>query len=115
MTPALRESATKQVISDLRFLFSSSNFWFSFLNTSRFFSRILDPARRNEVQPSFILASLAVATFIQGSEQEGGAKGRAWAMRLREEAQGALEASLNSRRIDETLVYASWVRLGVDS
>lgn len=61
------------------------------------------------MQPSFVLASLAVATFIQSSEQEGGAKGRAWAMRLRDEAQGSLEASLNSRWIDESLVYASWV------
>lgn len=61
------------------------------------------------MQPSFVLASLAVATFIQSSEQEEGAKGRAWAMRLRDVAQGSLEASVSSRWIDESLVQASWV------
>lgn len=109
LTPGLRETLSQQITSDLRFLFSASNYWFAFVNVPRFFSRLLDPAQRTRLQPSLILAALAAANFIRSSEQENGAKGRAWALTLRERAQSALDASLNSRWIDESLVQASWV------
>ncbi|TCD70530.1 hypothetical protein EIP91_002876 [Steccherinum ochraceum] len=109
LTSAQRESTVQQVLTDLRQLFRASNYWFSFLNVSRFFTRLLDPQQRCIVQPSLVLAALAVSVFIHSSEREGGAKGRAWAMRLRDEAQGALEASLNSRSIDVNLVHAAWL------
>lgn len=43
-----------------------------------------------------------------------GAKGRKKAMRLRDEAQGALEASFNAGWLDESLVQAAWVRTTLD-
>ncbi|KAI0781970.1 hypothetical protein C8Q75DRAFT_795994 [Abortiporus biennis] len=109
LTPSIRETSSQQILTDLRFLFRSSNFWFSFFNISRFFTRLLDPTQRNTIQPSLVLSALAVANFIQSSEQENGAKGRAWAMRLRDEAEGALQASLSTRWVDETLVHSSWL------
>lgn len=115
LTVVQRDRAAQQVTSDLRQLFRASNYWFSFLNVSRFFTRLLDPNQRQMVQPSLILASLAVSTFIHSSEREGGPKGRAWALRLRDEAQGALEASLSVRWIDESLVHAAWVNINNSS
>lgn len=109
ISPAMRGASSQQIMNDIQFLFRASNFWFSFFNISRFFSRLSNPTNRRGLQPSLVLAGLAVANFIRSSEQENGAKGRAWAMRLRDEAQGALEASLNTRWLDETLVQSSWV------
>lgn len=100
LSSAQRKSTEHQVLTDLRQLFRASNYWFSFLHVSRFFTHLADPRRRQAVQPSLVLAALAVSVFIHSSEREGGAKGRAWAMRLRDEAQGALEASLSTRSID---------------
>ncbi|KAI0070393.1 hypothetical protein K474DRAFT_816565 [Panus rudis PR-1116 ss-1] len=109
LSSTVREATAQQIYSDLHFIFRESNFWFSFVNISRFFTRLHDPVQRQTVQPSLILALLALATFMQSSERDGGAKGRAWALRLRDEAQGALEASLSARWIDESLAHAAWV------
>ena len=109
LTPAMKDNTKQQVLGDLRQLFRASNYWFSFLNVNRFFGRLLDVQQRHMVQPSLVLGALAVSVFIHSSEREGGAKGRAFAMRLRDEAQGALEASLNTRSIDVSLVHAAWV------
>ncbi|CAL1713148.1 unnamed protein product [Somion occarium] len=109
LSPGLREATTQRIISDIQFIFRASNFWFSFVNISRFFTRIMDTRQRQGVQPSLVLALLSLSTFMQSSEREGGAKGRSWALRLRDEAQSALEASLNGRWIDESLVHASWL------
>ena len=105
----MKDNTKQQVLGDLRQLFRASNYWFSFLNVNRFFGRLLDVQQRHMVQPSLVLGALAVSVFIHSSEREGGAKGRAFAMRLRDEAQGALEASLNTRSIDVSLVHAAWV------
>ncbi|KAI0086526.1 hypothetical protein BDY19DRAFT_348662 [Irpex rosettiformis] len=109
LSPGLRESLGQQITADLKFLFRASNYWFSFVNVPRFFSRLLDPAQRSSLQPSLILAALACANLIRSSEQEDGKDGRDWALTLLSLAQAALEASTNSRWIDETLVQASWM------
>ena len=61
------------------------------------------------MQPSYILAMLALATFLQSSETGLGTEGRNKALRLRDEAQGALDASLNAGRLDHDLAKAAWV------
>lgn len=111
LTPGLRESLTQRITADLRFLFRTSNYWFAFVNVPRFFARLLDPTQRAAVQPSVILSALACANFIRSSNQEDGQDGRNWALTLLERAQASLDASLNSRWVDESLVQASWVRL----
>ncbi|KAF8442969.1 hypothetical protein L210DRAFT_3534542 [Boletus edulis BED1] len=68
-----------------------------------------DPDRRTRMQPSLLPAALAIATFFQSSEAGFGKQGRRKAMRLRDVAQGALEASLNARWIDEELAQAAWL------
>jgi len=61
------------------------------------------------MQPSLILAMLSVATFWQSSEIGLGRQGRERALRFRDEAQAAMDASFNSGWIDETLAQAAWV------
>ncbi|EIM80476.1 uncharacterized protein STEHIDRAFT_126004 [Stereum hirsutum FP-91666 SS1] len=109
LTQTQRHASYSQIITDMRILFQKSNYWFSFFNVPRFYSNFLDPVRRSMMQPSLVLAVLAVATFLQSSESGRGEAGRRMAMRLRDEAQSALDASVQARRIDESLAQAAWI------
>jgi hypothetical protein len=106
-----REAVSRTITDDLRFLFKSSNHWFSFLHVQTFFTNYFDPRKRELIQPSLILAALSLASFWQSSEYENGAPGRERALRLRDEAQSALESSINARWIDDSLAQAAWVFL----
>ena len=112
LPPGVRQSATQRVNDDLRVLFRYSSYWLSFLNIPRLLRRLRDSEGRKTLQPSFVLGALALATFLQSSNSENskGAPGRERALRLKDEAQSALEASLASRWIDDNLVQAAWVR-----
>jgi hypothetical protein len=109
LTPSQRESAAQGITSDIRFLFRASNYWFSFFHIPSFFGNYFDPTKRERIQPSLILALLAMATFWQSSELGLGRHGRDRALRFRDEAQSALDASFNAGWIDETLAQAAWV------
>jgi hypothetical protein len=109
LTSTERELATQNVMDDMRFLFRTTNYWFSFFNVPQFFATFANPVERVRMQPSLVLAALAITTLLRSSELEMGAKGRKKALRLREEAQGALEASLNAGWVNESLVQAAWV------
>lgn len=102
--------ASRSIMSDLRFVFRESNHWFSFFHFPTFFGNFCDPVRRENMQPCLVLALLAMSVFWQSSEVELGEQGRIHALRLRDEAQAALEASISSRWIDETVAQAAWVR-----
>lgn len=104
-----RESAARSITLDLRFLFRESNYWFSFFHIPSFFGNFFDPGRRERIQPSLILALLAMSTFWQSSEVGYGKQGRERALRFRDEAQAAMDASFNAGWIDETLAQAAWV------
>lgn len=108
MNSGLRDIAVKRITSDLYFLLRHAPYWFSFINAPRFLQR-LNATNRRDLQPSLILTALAIATFLQSSENEQGERGRQKALRLQDQAQGALDASLNGGWIDEDLVRASWV------
>lgn len=109
LSPAQRESAAQGIASDLRFVFKASNYWFSFFHIPTFFGNFFDPVRRKHMQPSLVLALLAMSTFWQSSEVGLGLAGRERALRFRDEAQSALEASVNVGWLDETLAQAAWV------
>jgi hypothetical protein len=104
-----RDMAAQNIISDLRFLFRASNYWFCFFHIPSFFGNFYDPVRRARMQPSLVLSALALSTFWQSSELGDGVHGRERAVRFRDEAQSALQASLNAGWIDETLAQAAWV------
>ncbi|KAJ3928382.1 MAG: hypothetical protein NXY57DRAFT_1021362 [Lentinula lateritia] len=104
-----RAAISRSIARDLGFLFRASNYWFSFFHVPSFFGQFFDPVRRDTMQPSLILAALALSAFWQSSEIEQGRKGRIRALRLREEAQSVLEASFNAGSIDETLAQAAWL------
>jgi hypothetical protein len=61
------------------------------------------------MQPSLILASLALSTFMKSSELSGGSAGRLRALWLRDAAQSALDASFNAQWIEPTLAQVAWV------
>ncbi|RDX53272.1 hypothetical protein OH76DRAFT_1343377 [Lentinus brumalis] len=107
--PGLRENTAQNITADLRAIFRASPHWFNFINLPRFFASLLDPRARHSIQPSLILGALALATFFRSHEGELGAGGRERALRLRDQAQSALEGSLSSRWVDHSLVQASWL------
>ncbi|KAJ8501969.1 hypothetical protein ONZ51_g330 [Trametes cubensis] len=103
------ENTTQNITADLRAIFRASPYWLNFINLPRFFGSLLDPRARHGIQPSLILGALALSTFFRSHEGELGARGRARALKLRDQAQSALEASLSSRWIDHSLVQAAWL------
>ena len=113
LSSSQRESVAQSITSDLRFLFRASNYWFSFFHIPSFFGKFCDPVKRERIQPCLILALLAMATFWQSSEVGYGKEGRERALRFRDEAQAAMDASFNAGWIDETLAQAAWVRYQV--
>lgn len=108
-----RNMAMKAVMADLRALFGSSPCWTSFLHLPRFFDSVFSPIRRKSLQPSLMLASLALGTLCQSSEAEYGSKGRDKALRLLDMANGAIEASLATGWVDIGLAQAALVRLSL--
>ena len=111
ITHAQRTASMKAIVSDLRALFQASPCWISYLHLPRFFDTLFSPVRRNSLQPSLMLAALALGTFAQSSEAEYGAKGRAKSLKLLDMANGALEASLATGWVDIGLAQAAQVRL----
>jgi hypothetical protein len=105
-----RDACVGQIIKDVQFIFRASSYHFSFLNVPRFFHNFLDPFRRNHMQPSLVLSLLAMSTFLQSSQRSDPGEARRIAVLLRDEAQGAMEASLHARAIDEELAQAAFVR-----
>ncbi len=104
------DGGISKIIEDVRFIFKVSPYWFSFLNVPRFYNDFMDPYRRSRMQPSLLLALLAVSRCLQSPEQECPAESHRMAMLLRDEAQGYLESSLHARAIDVELAQAAWVR-----
>lgn len=111
LTSMQRENAATNITADLRFLFRASNYWFSFFHVPRFFGQFFDPQSRDRMQPSLVLSACALAIFWQSSEIGRGKPGRDLALRLRDQAEGALQASLNAGWVDETLAQAAWVSI----
>lgn len=109
LTATQHRRATDSVTADIRFLLRESNYWFTFINVPQFFGRYFDPVKRERMQPALLPAALAIAAFFQSSEAGNGREGRDRAARLRDVAQGHLEASLNARWIDDSLAQAAWL------
>ncbi|KAL6303472.1 hypothetical protein BKA93DRAFT_928995 [Sparassis latifolia] len=108
-SPTLRDATVQHITGDLRFLFRVSTHWLSFLHAPRFFARFQDGRSRAQLQPSLLLGALAVAALLRGSEPGQASQRKERAIRLRDEAQSALEASLSARWVDQSLVQASCI------
>lgn len=104
-----RNEVASEIVNDLKFIFRASNYWFSFFHVPRFFATYHNAQTRSEIQPALILILITMSIFFRSSEREGGAAGRERALRFRDHAQAALEASFNSGWIDETLAQAAFV------
>lgn len=105
-----RDASVNQIVEDVRFVFKTSSYWFSFLNVPRFYNSFMDPSGQSRMQPSLLLSLLAVSTLLQSSQRPYPAESRDKSLMLQEAARAALEASLYARAIDEELAQAAWVR-----
>ncbi|KIY45620.1 hypothetical protein FISHEDRAFT_49059 [Fistulina hepatica ATCC 64428] len=108
-TVAARAAAAENIVQELKYLLRTSPYWFSFIHIPSFFAKLCDVRQREGVQPSLILAALAIASLLQGSELRQGRPARENALRYREAAQSSLESSLNANWIDEGLAQAAWL------
>ncbi|KAL4063290.1 hypothetical protein V8B97DRAFT_2026456 [Scleroderma yunnanense] len=109
LTSAERHRAAVHITADLRFLFRATSYMFSFINVPSFLSTFMNPRKREQMQPSLVYAALAISTYLQSSDVGMGKRGRRKALRLRDVAQGALEASVCARWVDEELAQAAWL------
>ncbi|KAH9949097.1 hypothetical protein B0H21DRAFT_169579 [Amylocystis lapponica] len=105
----LRTYPLRDIVDDLEFLFTSSNYWLSFIHIPTFFRDLQDPHRRLRMQPAFIMSALALATLMKSSELELGSSGRTRALYFRNAAQGLMEAACSSKNIDHTLAEAALI------
>ncbi|KIK99397.1 hypothetical protein PAXRUDRAFT_822813 [Paxillus rubicundulus Ve08.2h10] len=103
------DQSLKDIASDLSTLFTTAGYWLSFVNVSDFLQSLYSPEDRSLMQPSFVLAGLALATLMKSSEMGLGTAGRNRAVWLRDQAQTLLEASWNSQWIDMTLAKAALI------
>jgi hypothetical protein len=104
-----RDQISRVIVRDIQYLFKHSNYWFAFINVPNFFSAFFEPSTRDEMQPAFVLALLALSQLLKSSEAQLGARGRERALWLRDKAQAALDASINAQWIDPGLAQAAWV------
>ncbi|KAI9060849.1 hypothetical protein FKP32DRAFT_1687389 [Trametes sanguinea] len=109
LTADQRLMYTQRIFVDVRALFHTSVYWASFIHLPRLFEALIDPVRRSFIQPSLLLAMLAMGTFVQSSNLGLGARGRKRALKLVEQAHAALQASLSSHWVDIGLAQAAWV------
>ncbi|KDQ27287.1 hypothetical protein PLEOSDRAFT_1076525 [Pleurotus ostreatus PC15] len=89
--------------------FKDTGHWLSFLNLDFFTSSLFNPEDRLHIQPSFILAGLALAVLMKSSELEGGSNGRGRALWFRNAAQEALNKAWRSEWIDAQLAEAAFM------
>jgi hypothetical protein len=106
---ATRDVAANAITADLRFLFRHSNHWLAFFHVRSFLDTLFTPARRARMQPALVLAALALSSLLQSSELERAAPGRDAAFRIRDAAQGALDASVAARWVDDQLAQAAFL------
>lgn len=109
-----RSNATLRLHKDIRFFFRASSYWLSFFHVPRFFAKFHDPIARAGMQPSLILAMCALSTFWQSSEIGRGGPGRDLALKFRDEAQSAIESSVNAGWFTEELAQAAWVNVALN-
>ncbi|KAF4567153.1 hypothetical protein EYR40_006147 [Pleurotus pulmonarius] len=104
-----RTYSLQEISDDLTYLFKDTGHWLSFLNLDFFTSSLFNPEDRLHIQPSFILAGLALAVLMKSSELEGGSNGRGRALWFRNAAQEALNKAWRSEWIDAQLAEAAFM------
>ncbi|EIW55382.1 uncharacterized protein TRAVEDRAFT_173096 [Trametes versicolor FP-101664 SS1] len=109
MTSDIRNNISERIKTDLRLLFRVSLLWFGFITIPDYMARLFNPVTRPNVQPSLVLATLALSTLHQSSDLELGPRGMKRALLLAEQAYTAFHASLNSGWIDVELAQAAYV------
>ncbi|KAL0569731.1 hypothetical protein V5O48_012229 [Marasmius crinis-equi] len=93
-----------------RYLFSDTSHNLEFLNVGCFVQNLYSPERRHTIQPSLMLAILAMATLMKSSNIEHGEKGRRDALHLRDAAHQALQATMaSSEWVDAAVAEAALI------
>ncbi|KAF9519726.1 hypothetical protein BS47DRAFT_1083994 [Hydnum rufescens UP504] len=104
-----RALATRRIMEDLSNLFRISNSFVACINVPLFLSTFHHPSQREHVQPSLVLAMLALSTLLQSSEIGFGQEGRLKALELRDLAQSHFDMSLNCGWVSPDLAQAALV------
>ncbi|KAF9519720.1 hypothetical protein BS47DRAFT_1083437 [Hydnum rufescens UP504] len=88
-------------------LFRVSNQFLAFINVPLFLSTFHHPDQREHVQPSLVLAMLALSTLLRSSDIGLGHKGRLKALELRDLAQSHFDMSLICGWVSPDLAQAA--------
>ncbi|KAL0065315.1 hypothetical protein AAF712_007649 [Marasmius tenuissimus] len=92
-----------------RYLFSDTLHSLEFLNVEYFVQTLHNPDRRHTIQPSLILAVLALSTLMKSSSIEDGDTGRKRALYFRDAAHQAVHTAIASDWVDAAVAGASLV------
>ncbi|KIM31556.1 hypothetical protein M408DRAFT_21575 [Serendipita vermifera MAFF 305830] len=104
-----RAEGSLKIYKDLEFLLNDNLEWISFIEFRGFADKLFVQRARATMQPSVILAALALSTMMRSSELGLGQEGRTLALWLRDTAQSSLEASISASWIDPSLAQAAFV------
>lgn len=104
-----RAQSGLKIYQDLDFIFNENMYWLSFVNFRRFVDNLFNPQTRPFMQPSVVLAALALSTMMKSSEVGLGEEGRGFALLLRDAAQSSLDASISASWIDPSLAQAAFL------
>ncbi|KIM31554.1 hypothetical protein M408DRAFT_261453 [Serendipita vermifera MAFF 305830] len=104
-----RAEASLKIYKDLDVLLNDNLYWISFIEFRRLVDNLFDPMARAMMQPSVILAALALSTMMKSSEIGLGEEGRTFALWLRDAAQSSLEASISASWIDPGIAQAAFL------
>ncbi|KAJ7596839.1 hypothetical protein C8J56DRAFT_918462 [Mycena floridula] len=99
----------EDILAQLSYLLSDAGHWLSFLNFPLLKNNLSNPHERVKIQPSFILAGLAMSILMRSSELENGEEGRNRAIWLRDAAADQMERSWNVEWIDAPLAEAALI------
>ncbi|CCA67447.1 hypothetical protein PIIN_01278 [Serendipita indica DSM 11827] len=110
LTTDMRNQAQASIVSSVRTMFARSSWWFSLIHVPTFWSNFHHHQLHGEsnLQPALVWSLLAISTYLNSSELEGGAWGRERANRLRDEAEASIASSLAIGWVDLQLAQAAW-------
>ncbi|KAF9552718.1 hypothetical protein CPC08DRAFT_714372 [Agrocybe pediades] len=97
------------ITAELTFLVNNTGHLLSFINLNFLIKQLFRDDLRLRIQPSFILAALAMAKLMKSSCVEGGAQGLRDSMVLAEDAHKAFSEALAFNWVDATLVEAALI------
>ncbi|KAF9447897.1 hypothetical protein P691DRAFT_801654 [Macrolepiota fuliginosa MF-IS2] len=99
----------QDIINQVNFLRHNTTHQLSFVNIGFLATNLYDDVERIKVQPAFILAILALAQLLRSSNADQGTLGMTEAIKLRIQAQGALDEARHAGLLNADLAKAQFL------